>query len=213
VTDPGLDVRPPRYVGQRLRRKEDRRLLTGAGTFVADIRLAGMLHAAFLRSTAAHAAISRLDAGAALELDGVVAVVTADDLRGEVGPFVEGARNEISPVLRGKVPMEVKSCPMPVLADGEVFWVGQPVAAVVATDLYIAEDALERVEVDYQPRPVVADADAAVADGAPVLHPELTDNVAASFAFETADVEAELAAAPMRLRERFVTGRTLGNAM
>ncbi len=213
MSEPGLDVRPPRFVGQRLRRKEDRRLLTGVGSFVADLRVAGLLHAAILRSTAAHAAISRLEVGAALEVDGVVAVVTAADLSGHVGPFVEGARNEISPLLRSKVPIEVKSCPMPVLADGEVFWVGQPVAAVVATDPYTAEDALERIEVDYEPRPVVADADAAVAEGAPVLHPELGDNVAASFAFETADVDAALAAAPMRLRERFVMGRTLGNAM
>ncbi|HZD74489.1 MAG TPA: xanthine dehydrogenase family protein molybdopterin-binding subunit, partial [Actinomycetota bacterium] len=213
MSDPGLDTRPPRFVGQRLRRREDRRLLTGAGRFLADLRVDGMLHAAVLRSTAAHAAISRLEVGAALAADGVVAIVTAADLHGNVGPFVEGARTEISPLLRSKVPMEVKSCPMPLLADGEVLWVGQPVAVVVAGDPYTAEDALERIEVDYEPLPVVADADAAVAEGAPVLHPELGDNVAASFAFETADVDAALAAAPMRLRERFVMGRTLGNAM
>ncbi len=213
MSEPDLEVRPPYFVGRRMRRKEDRRLVTGAASYVADLRVAGLLHAAVLRSTAAHAAISRLDVAAALEVDGVVAVLTAGDLRGHVGPFVEGARTEISPLLRSKVPIEVKSCPMPVLADGEVCWVGQPVAVVVATDLYTAEDALERIEVDYQLRPVVADADAAVADGAPVLHPELGDNVAASFAFETGDVGAALAAAPMRLRERFVMGRTLGNAM
>ena len=213
MSDPGLEVRPPRFVGRRLRRREDRRLLTGAGSFVADLRVDGMLHAAVLRSTAAHAAVSRLEVGAALEVDGVLAAVTAADLGGHVGPFVEGARTEISPLLRSKVPVEVKACPMPLLADGEVFWVGQPVAVVVAGDPYTAEDALERIEVDYEPRPVVADADAAVAEGAPVLHPELGGNLAASFAFETADVDAALAAAPMRLRERFVMGRTLGNAM
>jgi aerobic carbon-monoxide dehydrogenase large subunit len=213
LSEPDLEVRPPCFVGQRLRRKEDPRLVTGAASYVADMRVAGMLDAAVLRSTVAHAAISRLEVGAALEVDGVVGVLTAGDLKGHVGPFVEGARTEIAPLLRSKVPMEVKSCPMPVLADGEVFWVGQPVAVVVAADRYTAEDALERIEVDYQQRPVVADAEAAVADGAPVLHPELGDNVAASFAFETADVDAALAAAPGRLRERFVMGRTLGNAM
>jgi carbon-monoxide dehydrogenase large subunit len=200
-------------VGRRLRRKEDRRLLTGAGTFVADLRLPGMLHAAVLRSVVAHGVVTRLDVTPALGADGVVAAVTAADLEGRVGRFPEGARQEISPALTEKVPLEVRSCPMPVLAAERVHWVGQPLAAVVAGDRYLAEDALELIEVDYEPLPAVLDPAAALAPGAPVLHAELGDNLAAGFAFQTGDVEAALAAAPYRLARRFTMGRQAANAM
>jgi aerobic carbon-monoxide dehydrogenase large subunit len=201
------------WVGRRLRRKEDRRLLTGSGSYVADLRVPGTLQAAVLRSTAAHGTIGRLDTAAALEVDGVVAVVTANDLEGLVGTFPESARNEIAPDLKRKLPVEVASCPMPVLAGERVHWVGQPVAAVVAADRYTAEDALELIEVDYEPLPVVVDLEVALEPGAPVLHPELGDNVAARFAFQTGDVEASLSGAPFRLRERFTMGRQAANAM
>jgi aerobic carbon-monoxide dehydrogenase large subunit len=201
------------WVGRRLRRKEDRRLLTGSGSYVADLRVPGTLQAAVLRSTAAHGTIGRLDTAAALEVDGVVAVVTASDLEGLVGTFPESARNEIAPDLKRKLPVEVASCPMPVLAGERVHWVGQPVAAVVAADRYTAEDALELIEVDYEPLPVVVDLEVALEPGAPVLHPELGDNVAARFAFQTGDVEAALSGAPFRLRERFTMGRQAANAM
>ena len=81
-----------RWVGRRLRRKEDRRLLTGAGTYVADLRLPGLLHAAVVRSEVAHGLVTHLDVAAAREADGVVAVLTAADLEGRVGRFPEGAR-------------------------------------------------------------------------------------------------------------------------
>jgi aerobic carbon-monoxide dehydrogenase large subunit len=202
-----------RWVGRRLRRKEDRRLLTGAGTYVADLRLPGMLHAAVVRSEVAHGLVTLLDVDAARQAHGVVAVLTAADLEGRVGRFPEGARTEISPALVEKVPLEVRSCPMPVLATGPVHWVGQPLAVVVAADRYLAEDALELVEVDYEPLPAVLDPEAALDPAAAVLHPELGDNLAASFAFSTGDVEAALAAAPFRLRQRFAMGRQAANAM
>jgi carbon-monoxide dehydrogenase large subunit len=201
------------WVGRRLRRKEDRRLLTGAGTYVADLRLPGMLHAAVLRSVVAHGVVTHLDVAPALGADGVVAALTGADLEGRVGRFPEGARQEISPALTEKVPLEVRSCPMPVLATGRVHWVGQPLAVVVAADRYLAEDALELIEVDYDPLPAVLDPAGALAAGAPVLHPELGDNLAASFAFSTGDVEAALAAAPHRLARRFTMGRQAANAM
>jgi carbon-monoxide dehydrogenase large subunit len=101
----------------------------------------------------------------------VVSVVTRADLEGKVGPFVEAARTEISQLLKEKVGPTLKSCPMPVLAEGEVFWVGQPVAAVVASDRYVAEDALELIDVEYDPLPVIADPERALDPDAPVLHP------------------------------------------
>lgn len=206
-------AKAPAFVGQRLRRKEDHRLLRGGARHVGDMRMAGMLHARILRSPLAHGRITRLDASGALELPGVVGVFTAADLAGKVGPFVEAAREEISPLLLEKVSITVKPCPMPVLAEGEVFWVGQPVAVLVAEDRYAAEDALERVEVDYDPLPVVPDADAALREGAPVLHPELGDNVVVHFRVGAGEVDTAFAAAPHLLRERFVMGRQLANAM
>lgn len=207
------EVLPPRYVGRPLRRKEDPRLITGRARHVGDLRLPGMVHVAILRSTFPHAELTRIDASAALEMDGVIAVFTAADLEGRMGTFVEAARTEISSLLIDKVRPTLKSCPMPVLAEGRVFWIGQPVAAVVARDRYVAEDALERIEVEYEPLPVVADPEAALAPDAPVLHPELGDNVQTTFTVSVGDVDAVFASAPRALRARLSMGRTAANAM
>jgi len=206
-------VRPANYVGQRLRRKEDARLLTGRATHVADLRIPGLLHAAVLRSPFAHARIAGIETEAAAAAAGVVRVVTARDLEGRVGPFVEAARSEISPLLNEKIGPTLKSCPMPVLAADRVLWVGQPVAAIVATDRYRAEDALELVQVDYEPLPPVSDPERALEPGAPVLHPELGDNVQTSFVVSVGDVDGAFARAERTLSARLVMGRTAANAM
>ncbi|HET7573106.1 MAG TPA: hypothetical protein VFJ77_10630, partial [Gaiellaceae bacterium] len=201
------------FVGQRLRRKEDARLVQGQGRFVGDIHLPGALHAAVLRSPFAHARILRIDTSAALAVDGVVAAFTGADLAGRIGRFVEGARREITPALQEQVDVEVKSCPLPVMAEDETLWFGQPVAVVVARDRYTAEDALELIEAEYDPLDPVPNAEAALAPGAHVLHPELGDNVAARLFVSSGDVEAAFAAAPFVLRERFSFGRHAANAM
>jgi carbon-monoxide dehydrogenase large subunit len=203
----------PGFVGQRVRRKEDARLVRGAGRFVADITVPGALHAAILRSPFAYAGITRLDVSPALAVPGVEAAFSGADLAGRVGAFIEGARREITPSLLEQVDLEVKSCPLPVLPVDEVLWFGQPVAVVVARDRYAAEDGLEAVEVDYDPRTALPDAESALADGAPVLHPELRDNVAARLFISSGDVDAAFAAAPHVLRERFTFGRHAANAM
>jgi carbon-monoxide dehydrogenase large subunit len=212
-TAPYGAVRPPRYVGQRLRRKEDERLLTGRGRYLADIAVPGMRHVAILRSPLPHARITALDVSAALGLEGVDAVVTGRDLQGRVAPFVEGARREISPRFLERVHPVLKPLGMPVLPVERVHYVGQPVAAVVAASRYLAEDALERVAVDYEELPAVTSAEAGVTEGAPVLHPELGDNVAARFVVESGDVEAALRGARHRLVQRFEIGRQASNAM
>ncbi|HET6549957.1 MAG TPA: xanthine dehydrogenase family protein molybdopterin-binding subunit [Solirubrobacter sp.] len=202
------------FVGQRLRRKEDERLVRGAGRYLADIHLPGSLHAAIVRSPFAHAAIRGIDTAPALAVDGVVAVFTGQDLAGRVGLFVENARKEVTPRLEAAVgDIDVKPSPSPVLPTDAVLWFGQPVAVVVARDRYAAEDGAELVEVDYDPLPVVTDADAALRDGAPVLHPDLGDNVAARFRVRHGDVDAVFERAPYRLRERFRFGRHAANAM
>jgi carbon-monoxide dehydrogenase large subunit len=206
-------VRPPAYVGQRLRRKEDARLVTGRATHVADLRIPGLLHAAVLRSPFAHARIVRIETEAAATAPGVVRVFTARDLEGKIGPFVEAARTEIAPLLREKIGPTLKSCPMPVLAADRVLWVGQPVAVLVAADRYLAEDALELVQVEYEPLAAVSDPEHALEPDAPVLHPELGDNVQTSFVVSVGDVDGAFARAERTLSARLVMGRTAANAM
>jgi carbon-monoxide dehydrogenase large subunit len=135
-----------RYAGARVHRVEDPRLLTGHGTYVDDVVRPGMLHACFVRSPLARARIAGIDASQALALDGVRAVFTAEDLNPGV--------HEQWYTLIGR---DVPDTPRPPLADGEARFVGDPVALVVATDRYIAEDAAELVFVDYEPLPAVSD--------------------------------------------------------
>jgi carbon-monoxide dehydrogenase large subunit len=136
----------PRYAGTRVQRVEDGRLLTGHGSFVDDISRPGMLHACFVRSPFARARINSIDASAALALPGVHAVFTAADLN----PDVKEAWHAVA----GK---DVPDTPRPPLAEGEAKFVGDPVALIVAESRYIAEDALELVDVDYEPLPAVTD--------------------------------------------------------
>ncbi|HZQ65212.1 MAG TPA: xanthine dehydrogenase family protein molybdopterin-binding subunit [Gaiellaceae bacterium] len=207
-----VETREP-FVGRRLRRKEDARLVRGAGWFVPDRKLPGMLHAAILRSPFAHARIERLDVSGALACEGVVAAFTGSDLAGRVGRFQESARKEVTPQLLEAIDGTVKPTPFPVLADEVALWVGAPVAVVVASDRYAAEDALEAIEASYEPLEPVAGPEAALRDGAPVLHPELGDNVAARFRVGSGDVEAAFASAPRTLRRRFAFGRHSANSM
>jgi carbon-monoxide dehydrogenase large subunit len=199
-----------RHVGTRLRRREDPRLVTGRAQHVGDLRLPGTVHASIVRSPFAHARIASIDRAAARAAPGVLGVYTASDLDGRVDPMVESALEDLSPRLAELVDLEVRSLPMPVLATDRVRWLGQPVAAVVATDPYLAEDAAALVQVDYDPLPAVASAEAALEPGALVLHPELPDNVHARLRVTAGDVDR--ARSPGRiteLRERFEMGRQI----
>ncbi len=158
-----------RFVGQAVPRTEDPRLLTGRGRYVDDVRLPGLLHAHFVRSDVARARITRLDVTAARHAPGVVAVLTADDLNPGVGPmvptlFIGGA---LGP-----------SAPLVPLAPGDVRFVGDPVAVVVAEDRYLAEDAAELVEIDFEVLPPVVDYESAASPDAPRVHAERDGNVA-----------------------------------
>lgn len=176
-----------KQLGARVTRLEDPALLTGRGRFVDDVKLPGLLHACFVRSPHAHAAIGGLDVSPALAMPGVHAVLAADDL-----------------------PQKLRSTPLPLLlphpalaqprtqhalARGEVAYVGQPVAVVVADSRYLAEDAAAGVVVHYDELPAVADCRAAAAAGAPPVHGDLDSNLAARFSLVYGDVEAAFAAA------------------
>ena len=154
------------YVGSPLRRREDPSLLTGAGRFVDDIRLAGMLHLAFVRSPRAHARLVEVDVRGARAMPGVVSVITAADLPAPV------PRIPAVPAFAG-----LERVAHPLLADGTVRYVGEPVAAVLAEDRYTAEDAADRVRVTYDVLPAVMDPEDALAPDAPVLHLGRTSNL------------------------------------
>ncbi|HEU5322902.1 MAG TPA: xanthine dehydrogenase family protein molybdopterin-binding subunit, partial [Methylomirabilota bacterium] len=190
-----------RAVGRSVRRTEDPRLLTGRGKYAADFRLPGMLHGAVLRSPHAHARLGAIRAKAVLALPGVVTVVTAEDL-GDVGPI---------PVRLGQP--GVGACLQPPLARDKVRYVGEPVAFVVADSRYLAEDALEAMEVDYDPLPAVADARRAMESDAPVLHEVIRGNVVATLDTRKGDAGGAMATAHVRVRERLAVQRHTGVPM
>ncbi|KUI37677.1 xanthine dehydrogenase [Mycobacterium sp. IS-1496] len=177
------DTVATRYSGTRVARVEDNRLLTGRGTFVDDIQRPGMLHACFVRSPFARARIHGIDASAALAMPGVYAVYTAEDLNGDA---VEAWH-----AVAGK---DVPDTPRPPLAEGEVKFVGDPVALVVAESRYVAEDAVDAVEVNYEPLPAVADFRAAV-NSETVVHEQYPDNVAGGMGGAPPDEETFSSAA------------------
>ena len=172
-----------RYAGARVPRVEDTRLLTGHGTFVDDVTRPGMLHACFVRSPFAKARINRIDTAAALALPGVYAVFVAEDLN----PDVKEAWHAVA----GK---DIADTPRPPLAEGEAKFVGDPVALVVAESRYVAEDAVELVDVDYDPMPAVADFTKAVNSDV-IVHDAYPDNVAGGMGGAPPDEETFSSAA------------------
>src|SRR4029450_1693689 len=157
-----------RVIGAPTKRKEDFRLLTGRGKYAADVRLPGLLHAAVSRSPHPHARIAAIRSAPARALPGVFAVITANDL-GTVPriPVRLGQRAGVGP----------NACLQPPLATGLVRYGGEAIAFVVAASRYLAEDATELIEIDWEPLPVVADARRASDPGMPVLHPAAGGNI------------------------------------
>ena len=161
------------YVGQRITRNEDPRLLTGQALFVDDVDLPGMLHAAFLRSDYAHARINKIDASVARNHPGVIAVYTAEDMGDfwRPGPLLVPAPHSIKGLIfnkRTQIPM----------AKDKVRHVGEPMAVVIAESRYIAEDALAEIVVDLEPLEAVVDLERALEPGAPLIHEDLGTNLA-----------------------------------
>jgi aerobic carbon-monoxide dehydrogenase large subunit len=186
----------PKYVGGAVKRREDPRLLSGRGRYVADIQLPRMLHLAIVRSPMAHATISKIDPTEALAEPGTVAVVTFSEIREDVQPLPS---IDLFP--------DSKPALHTALADGKVRYVGEPVAAVLATDPYAAEDAAELVGLDLEPLPVVLSIDDATTAGAPVLYEEFGTNVANTIRQETGDVAAAFSAAAHVFEETFTIHR------
>src|SRR5215475_10927282 len=170
-------IETEKLTGKRIRRKEDPRLITGTATYVDDIKMPGMHHACIVRSPHGAARIRSVDTAATLARPGVVAVFTGADIKA-LGAVPTAAS---LPGLR--VPHHH------LLAQDRVYFAGHPVAVVVATDRYIARDAADLVEVDYEPLEAVADPEKALALGSPAEHPEWPDNVAFTHHQEGGDIE------------------------
>src|SRR5205085_2750061 len=186
-----IEVRP-RNIGSRIKRVEDRRLLTGQGMFTDDRAVPGALHVAFLRSIHAHALISCIDIGTATDVPGVDAIYKAEHLEALVPPVRATSRMR-----------NYYATPIYPLARGKVRYVGEPVVAVVAESRSLAEDALDRIEIAYEPLTPVVDPQLALLENATLLHEEAGTNVLAQREFGRGDIDTEMAAAAVRVGGRF----------
>ncbi|MBI2756849.1 MAG: xanthine dehydrogenase family protein molybdopterin-binding subunit [Chloroflexi bacterium] len=188
------------WVGQPLPRKEDGPLLTGRDRFLDDIGLLGMAHVAILRSPYAHARILRVDASAAAALPSVLAVLTGEEVV------------RVSRPQRGRIPLPV-SPQVYALAHDKVVYVGQPVAAVAAIDRATAEDALDLIEVEYEPLPAVVTPEGAMAPDAPILFEEVGSNILWHDTFPYGDVDGAFERADRVVRERVTIHRYLSTPL
>ena len=186
-------------IGASVKRKEDPRMLAGRGSYVDDIRPPGMLHAAIVRSSHAHADLRRIDAARVRALPGVTFVATAADL-GPVRPI---------PVRLGPRPGQEPFLQYP-LAHHRVRYVGEPVALIVAADRYMAEDAADLIEIHYDPLPPLCDTDQALAPEAIVLHDGGATNLAEMLVMGMGQPDGALAGAAVRIRHRFHIQRHSG---
>ncbi len=183
------------WIGQRFKRKEDPRLVQGISHYADDLRLPGMLQCAFVRSPHAHAVIRSVDTAAAKALPGVVAVISAQDLQGVGNVPCAGALPDL------KIP------PHPPLARERVRYVGEPVVAVVAEDMYAARDAAELVQVEYDPVPAVVDMEKALAKDADLVHPEFKTNIGYVHSLKNGDIAGAFKHADVVVKERLVNQR------
>jgi carbon-monoxide dehydrogenase large subunit len=195
------DGRSDGWIGRPLKRREDHRLLTGAGSYVDDLRPPGCVHAALLRSPHAHARIAHLDVETARRDPRVLLVVTGKDVA-HLGPMPV---NRLVPDMR--VP------PHPILAETHVHAAGTPVAAVVAEDPYAAYDGLDLIGVEYEALPALPEPEAALAEGAPLLFSGIDSNRALTRIIREGDVHRAFAAAahvvPLRVAQSRISAVAL----
>ncbi len=197
-----------KYFGAAVKRREDPRFLRGEARYVDDVRLAGMLHAAFLRSPHAHARIVEIRTAAARALSGVARVFTFADLERWMKPLpLFGA---VPPGLAAAIHFDVRQAPQFALCRDRARYVGEIVAMVVAESRARAEDALELIEVEWDPLPPVVDMIRAAEPGGSLIHPEWGTNVAIGFTHAIGDPDAAFARADVVVSETFRIQRYVG---
>lgn len=197
-----------RYFGQRIKRNEDLRMLTGQALHVDDVNLPNMLHVAFYRSRDAHGYITKIDTARAQNRPGVVAIYTAADLGDywQPGPLLVPPPPNIERLTfhqRTQVP----------LAKDKVRFVGEPIVMVVAESRYLAEDAVAEIWVDIEPLPAVVDLEAALDEEAPLIHEDLPSNLAAHVIQEKGNYEAIIDQAGLIIKRRLQYDRGTAAAM
>ena len=193
-----------RIFGSGIRRREDPRLITGQASFTDDIKLQGLVHAAILRSTHAHARIRGIDTSAARSAPGVLAVYTGADTDGVLNPI---------PCAWLVPDSDVKAVAYPAMAKDVVRYVGDAVAVVVAESRYQAEDALDLINVDYEPLPVVINPEAAMKPGAPQLHEDAPNNQAFHWVVAGGDADSAFASPEVVVRDTIIQQRLIPNAV
>jgi carbon-monoxide dehydrogenase large subunit len=186
-------INPP--IGDRVRRKETQRFITGTGRFVDDLLPPETLHASFVRSSCAHARIKALDVEAARAMPGVRAVFAGHDIAQQIKPLRVGGSSLLRPV---------KLYP---LAVDKIRYFGEPVAVVVADNRYLADDAVEAVSVEYELLPVVIDPEAAMEAGAPCVHEEVGSNIVYKYHFATDGIDKVFQEADIVIKERIRSHR------
>lgn len=192
--------RPNSYIGKTVPRPNAPRLVEGRGVYVDDVVLPRMVHVAFFRSPHAHARIGEIDSAAALAVPGVIRVFTGRDIADICSPWVAVLAH-----LKG-----LKSAPQHALAVERATWVGEPIVAVVAGTRAAAEDGVAVLEVQFEPLPVVADMETALAPDTPLIHPELGDNLVFQRLHEKGEPDAAMAGAAKVVEAVFHTGRHTG---
>ncbi|MEO7000184.1 MAG: molybdopterin cofactor-binding domain-containing protein [Ktedonobacterales bacterium] len=193
-----------RLFGASVKRREDPRLITGQGMYTDDFKLPGMVHMVVLRSPYAHARIKSIDVSQAKAMRGVVAVYTGADLAGKLNPI---------PCAWLIPDSDLKTVAYPALATDTVRYTGDGVAIVVADDPFIAHDALNLIQVDYEPLPVVTNQAQAMAQGAALVHDDAPGNLAFHWKFANGNADAALQNAEVKLKQTFTQQRLVPNAM
>jgi carbon-monoxide dehydrogenase large subunit len=200
----------PKLVGQRVKRREDPRLIQGRATFVDDVKIAGMLHIAFKRSDVAHGHIRSIDTSAAEAMEGVEAVFTGAQIAELLGPM--------------PIATPFPSPPHRAVAVDTVRYAGEPVAVVVASDRYVARDAVDAITVDYETRPAVVDPELAMSGKPTVIHPDFPNNLAvplvpggtgvtADGKVDNAAIDRAFANAEVIISQRMVNHRLVPNSI
>jgi aerobic carbon-monoxide dehydrogenase large subunit len=196
------DVANAPYIGRSIKRREDQRLLTGRGQFIADFELPHMLHAVFVRSPLAHAVIKAIDLSRAAAAPGVVYVLGGPELA-QLLPPVPDTQLVLPSKWTTQVQHKFINPQQPLLAYDKVRHVGEAVAVIVARDRYAAEDAAQLVDLDLEPLPAVLDPQAALSAASPIVHDRFNTNLIGGFTIAKGDAANTLARAPHRLKRRF----------
>jgi aerobic carbon-monoxide dehydrogenase large subunit len=197
------ELKPDQFVGRPMLRREDHRMLTGRGQYVADLVLPRMLHAAFVRSRVAHGRIRSIDLSKAAKIPGVVCVLSGAELRLQLPPAPDTQGVPMPGKWRASVQHKIDNPFQPLLAFDKVRFVGEPIAVIVAESRYIAEDAIELAVVHVDPLDPVVDVEDALRPGSAPVHEKLGHNLNGEIIIRKGCVEKALTQSPRRIKRRY----------